>query len=94
MLKNAAGADSVLRHIAGRHIDTAVPCHVDTDRQSGQLVGDSLEHFQPVEVTQKQSDMVETPRSIDQSSCSSSVFSVLAVLLRCHEERLARKAFC
>ena len=51
--------------IAGRRTVTAVPCHVNTDSH-GQLVGDSLRHFQPVKITQKRRDVVKTPMSVDQ----------------------------
>ena len=35
-MKNAAGADS-MRHVAGRRTDTAVPCHVATNRPDDRI---------------------------------------------------------
>ena len=63
-LENTASADSVLQHVADRRTDTAVPCHVGTDPidSHSQLVGDSrLRHLQPMKVTQKRRDVIETP---------------------------------
>ena len=36
-LKNAAGSDSVLQHVADRRTDTAVPCHVGTGTVTASL---------------------------------------------------------